>query len=238
MKKVFVFLYLIFILCCITSCFENSNEFKTDKYECYIHDTDKKEISIGNILERSEEGVIFVPYTINDYKVTKLGFHCYITEEMKNYWINRIYFPSSILEIRSPIYLSSENKYTIFFSSKPFKLLKLSNNPTQEKLEIYVPYEYYEDYIAINDPIRNCIRPANVNYYYNLNLENDIYYVDCYENNSLIEYMPPNPEKEGYTFDGWYKEAECINQWDFDSDFIYNTEEYHVTNLYAKWSTL
>lgn len=236
-KKSFIVSSILFLLCCVTSCFDNPNEFNTNKYECFIHDTEEKEISIGNILERNEDGVIFVPYIINEYKVTKLGFQGYITEEMKNYWINRIYFPSSIYEIRSPIYLSSENKYTIFFSSKPFKLSNLSNNPTQEKLEIYVPSKYYEEYININDFIRNCINPANVNYYYNLNLEeNDIYYIDYYESGSLIEFIPPNPEKEGYTFEGWFKEAECINQWDFNSDYINNTEENPVNNLYAKWS--
>lgn len=27
---------------------------------------------------------------------------------------------------------------------------------------------------------------------------------------------PPNPTKEGYIFDGWYKEPECVNEWNFE----------------------
>lgn len=60
---------------------------------------------------------------------------------------------------------------------------------------------------------------ANVSYMYNFeNAENEGYYwVDSYDN-SLITFIPPSPEREGYTFGGWYKESECINEWDFDVD--------------------
>jgi len=43
---------------------------------------------------------------------------------------------------------------------------------------------------------------------------------------------PTAPTKTGYTFTGWYKEPECINPWDFDSDTL--TAD---VNLYAKWTT-
>jgi len=42
---------------------------------------------------------------------------------------------------------------------------------------------------------------------------------------------PTAPTAEGFTFDGWYKEATCENEWDF--------ENYTVTDditLYAKWT--
>ncbi len=42
---------------------------------------------------------------------------------------------------------------------------------------------------------------------------------------------PSNPTKSGYTFSGWYKEAGCINAWNFESDIV--TEN---TTLYAKWT--
>lgn len=89
---------------------------------------------------------------------------------------------------------------------------------------------------------------------------NDGYYwVDNYDN-SLIEYIPPEPIREGYEFAGWYKEAECINKWDFSKDktsdlyrryyepdeddseeykkeyYEYiSTHTYVETKLYAKW---
>ena len=42
---------------------------------------------------------------------------------------------------------------------------------------------------------------------------------------------PPAPEKPGYTFDGWYKDAACKNVWDFETEEIIS----NVT-LYAKWN--
>jgi len=86
---------------------------------------------------------------------------------------------------------------------------------------------------------------ANVEY--NLNYDdNDIYFIDDYDN-ELISYIPQNPEREGYTFDGWYKESECINKWDFylniikekkwlnDNREYYKDQDYEKTTLYAKW---
>ena len=62
---------------------------------------------------------------------------------------------------------------------------------------------------------------------------------------SLIEFIPPEPQREGYTFGGWYKEKECINEWNFEVDItkeeiypstISRFEEYPGTYLYAKWN--
>ena len=41
---------------------------------------------------------------------------------------------------------------------------------------------------------------------------------------------PNKPEKEGYTFEGWYREADCINIWRFAIDTVVEN-----TTLYAKW---
>ena len=41
---------------------------------------------------------------------------------------------------------------------------------------------------------------------------------------------PEDPTKPGYTFDGWYTDAECTDEWDFDQDTV--SEE---MTLYPKW---
>lgn len=60
---------------------------------------------------------------------------------------------------------------------------------------------------------------ANVSYMLNYETaENDGYYwVDSYDK-CLIDFIPPKPTREGYKFAGWYKEAECLNKWDFETD--------------------
>lgn len=42
---------------------------------------------------------------------------------------------------------------------------------------------------------------------------------------------PTDPTATGYTFDGWFKEQACTNEWDFDNDTVNGN-----TTLYAKWT--
>ena len=66
--------------------------------------------------------------------------------------------------------------------------------------------------------------------------------MDSYDE-SLITFIPPQPEREGYKFGGWYKEHECINEWDFQNDITGKTisigdeyiDTYDGNYLYAKW---
>ena len=95
---------------------------------------------------------------------------------------------------------------------------------------------------------RDCYVMSNVSYFYNYETEenNGYYWIDDWDYGSKIEFIPPEPEREGYTFGGWYKEPECINKWDFETDVLpeerteinEDGEEevvYQETKLYAKW---
>ena len=42
---------------------------------------------------------------------------------------------------------------------------------------------------------------------------------------------PRYPEREGYTFEGWYKDKDYTNVWDFETDKVLKD-----TVLYAKWN--
>lgn len=44
---------------------------------------------------------------------------------------------------------------------------------------------------------------------------------------------PNNPEKTGYVFSGWYKEASCVNEWNFETETVLGD-----TTLYAKWTVV
>jgi uncharacterized repeat protein (TIGR02543 family) len=44
---------------------------------------------------------------------------------------------------------------------------------------------------------------------------------------------PLDPVKSGYAFDGWYKQSNYVEQWDFDADMIISD-----MTLYAKWIVL
>ncbi len=95
---------------------------------------------------------------------------------------------------------------------------------------------------------RDCYVMSNVSYFYNYETEENYgyYWIDDWNYGSKIEFIPPEPEREGYTFGGWYKEPECINKWNFETDVLpeerteineEGEEEvvYQETKLYAKW---
>lgn len=88
------------------------------------------------------------------------------------------------------------------------------------------------------------LRPANVAYMFNYAEapNNNYFFINNFEYGGKIEDTPYEPLREGYTFGGWYKEAECINAWDFEEDTLpveIKNEEgetvYQETKLYAKW---
>ena len=92
----------------------------------------------------------------------------------------------------------------------------------------------------------NKVTPANITYYvnYETDINNGIHWIDdvTYGKGGLIEFIPPNPIRNGYTFDGWYYETECINIWDFNADKlpaqVFDADEqivYQETKLFAKW---
>ena len=103
-------------------------------------------------------------------------------------------------------------------------------------MEMYVPAEKYELFknVLSEKYFRGSLLKANVSYLLNYG-ENNYYYVDNYENDEKIIYIPPIPKREGHVFDGWYKEIDCTNQWEFDNDALQITDEVQEIKLYAKW---
>ena len=84
---------------------------------------------------------------------------------------------------------------------------------------------YYTNLAYLNDltnAAQQIISRANVSYFYNYNIEENYgyYWIDDWDYGSKIEFIPPEPEREGYTFGGWYKEPECINECDFETDVL------------------
>lgn len=53
---------------------------------------------------------------------------------------------------------------------------------------------------------------------------------DTVANGSIIYNEPTSPSQEGFVFEGWYKDEEFENAWDFETDTVTSD-----TTLYAKW---
>ena len=84
---------------------------------------------------------------------------------------------------------------------------------------------------------------VNVIYYINDGTDDAFFVDDC--DDSKVNVIPPDPYRDGYTFMGWYKEKECVNEFDFENEIIpkkeYDEENNYIlkeTNIYAKWEGL
>ncbi len=151
----------------------------------------------------------------------------------KLFFVNPLKRESVIEEV-----LNLDNTYNVYWNIDNYFILANSS------CAIY-GYNYYSS--IDNDPYQHDSpnKIANVSYMYNYdNSENEGYYwVDSYDE-SIITFIPPIPQRDGYTFEGWYKEEQCLNKWDFESDItgkeiiisdkVHNS--YEGLYLYAKWS--
>ena len=89
------------------------------------------------------------------------------------------------------------------------------------------------------------ITKGNTSYMFNYEKSpnNDYFFINNFESDSLIDNTPYEPIREGYTFAGWYKEPSCEDIWNFEEDrlpkFEYDSDGYITnfveTKLYAKW---
>lgn len=236
---------LISLLGMFTQCMADHQERSLYDENFYYYVIDENNIAVGGLRTYPESGVVFFPEKFENYTVSRLGFSWGTTgttgsfaqlsneKDGKRIMIERCYFPHTIKEIKSP-YISYSNEHLkIFYCGEVVDLTGFDESSRGGN--IYVPTEKYELFKnTLSKYFSGNLLKANVSYYLNYD-ENNYYYIDYYENGEKIIYIPPIPQRDGYTFDGWFKEAECINQWDFETDTVQTSEEIEEVKLYAKW---
>ena len=252
MKKILILIILI-LMSFATACNKKDN-YKT--YGDFIYkvinknaegrdiDKDTKDQNVVDTYVRiyglSEEGkqkeIIVVPETIDGIKVKEIGRNAMWGSigmwESDN--LRRVYIPFPVIV------------WGVF-----------DKLPKKERVIVLEHEVIRGDRVYITSYYRNGTNPhgfgsdgiyANVSYMYNYDDSPNFgyYWIDDYDYGTKITYIPENPTREGYIFDGWYKEEECINKWDFDVDKLpeglyddeHNLYFYQETILYAKWVIL
>ena len=152
--------------------------------------------------------------------------------------LEKVYFSTSVYIVAGSFRNSSKFVKAVLINGGHINGL---NNVTMK----YYPHQTYIDKELAGHLHYAC---ANVSYFYNYDIEENYgyYWIDDWDYGSKIEFIPPEPERKGYTFGGWYKEPECINEWDFETDVLpeerteineEGEEEvvYQETKLYVKW---
>ena len=172
---------------------------------------------------------VFIPSHINGVKVVQFGYEASMVTHKYLQGVGKVFVPYTMKDL---------------FCTTPNSQYMLASNCVQNLLsgEYYVANIYYDEYLS---NIKKGIPLYKANVVYDINYLNEEYKyhsVDNYEYGSLIEIIPPIPERDGYTFDGWYKEPECINEWNFETDTLpelklddEGNEIFQETALYAKW---
>ncbi|MBR3571181.1 MAG: InlB B-repeat-containing protein [Mycoplasmataceae bacterium] len=232
MKKIFLSLFLLIFSLCLVGCRDETVKTYYDEYFTYS----KKEylndgtIYLTGLTEMGkEQEVLYIPSEYKGNKV-KLSNNSIISNLLiiESDKLKKIYIDEGITECGN---LSVVNNSV--------EIIILSSNVTSkpDRGQVYVTSEVYE---KINSKF---IMPANISFRWNYEgaPNNGYFWIDDY-NNELINYIPIEPVRDGYVFDGWYKESTCINKWDFSVDVIpekeYNSDYEYIfyeTVLYAKW---
>lgn len=258
MKKKLLLMVSLWALGTLTSCTEGKLREYEDVYFKFavkrFEDGSVEGYLTGFTELGLEQKYLILPNTLNNISIKGFGYKYNKSFGWGNYYVGWETLVSTNLE---RLYINNDNKNEDWISDYGYGRLPNCHNvfwKSIESLQIIIPSRKkficgYNLYLKRRNDMYEHGILANISYMYNYEgAENEGYYwVDSYDN-SLIEFIPPVPQREGYTFEGWYKEKECINAWDFSSDitkeeirptsFNEFKEEYPGTYLYTKWNLI
>ena len=256
-KKCWIFcilLLLVFIFtlsACVVDGYDSTTTYNGMRFMFFPHKTENNEkdyyYAAGELIDKNVENY-FIPMLVNDLPVRAFGWDGFASEiamNLKDFALQKLYFPGTIIEQYKSEYISYVYKdIQIFYCGEVINLFDIFPNVHSSYMVDY--YVSAEKYCQFENTFNLypygptcCSRINRANISYRLNSEDmcEYYYVDNIEAGNKIENIPPEPTRKGYTFGGWYTEKECINIWDFDNiPTVSDNEETFVEfTLYAKW---
>ena len=229
----------------------------TDGYLEYVI-RESKGIEYVAIVGIAEEGkqqkVLVIPPYIKGMPVKRIGLPInvgFMHTVVDSGVLEKIFIPAGL---EGPIGLGRSLKTVVFCNTYTFEYIG-SYDDEPCTLVSYLQYEkrlrgMENDNFIDDEDIEDFKKKARIaNIEFLLNYDEglmDIFWIDYEPANSLITKWFEGyytPEREGYTFAGWYKEPECINEWNFETDrtpaevIDEETGEpvLQITRLYANW---
>lgn len=236
LKKLPILFTAVFVLCTI---FFAGCERKVKLYESgyYVYElyTDKTTgETVAYIADLTETGklqeTLIIPAYLDGYKVTQLNYKygLGVGGKFESENLNRIYITTDITSPQAAFQNCPNLEKVILMCDDAY----IMNAPDTKYMK------------ALGGTVSSDFS-ANISYmlnYYETEAE-DSFWADDYDYGEKIKYLPPEPERAGFLFDGWYKEPECINEWNFENDTLpesrydeNNDLIYQETKLYAKWA--
>ena len=258
MKRILCLIIMLISLLGLTSCDTYFLQVESGYFK-YKTDGDTGYARIvGLTKEGQQQKTIVIPTMIDGHKVTTIGYpsdtigggvewKC----DFKSDNLENIYYPDGIyLGGDIPFYKHLPNIKNVYWGEiSQNALMKFTRYKSYlDRIKVYVNSMcYYQNSFDENKILSDgtvidysYITIANVVYYLNDNTENTFFVDDC--DGTKVNVIPPTPIRKGYKFNGWYKEKECINKWDFENDIIpkkeYDDEGNYIfkeTSIYASW---
>ena len=242
--SIIILITVIFSTVSLVGCGDrNIVDFEDEYFQYYTIDSfDFKAVGISGLTEEGKkQEILVIPSIINGYYVIRIGRDfspLYDVEGIKSNVLKKIFIPKSCSDIRTSLYCEELNCIILLGEEIHDKLLNnkqfFSENVFIEQGLDKWDYKYFR---------------ANIEFRLNYKEgKEDIFWLDNEPADSLITKWYEgyySPEREGYSFAGWYKETECINAWNFETDKTpteildeeTNEPILQITKLYAKWET-
>ena len=204
---------------------------------------DHPHVAIWDLTETGKEKeILIIPKTINGYEVRHLGlesFPIWVTYqlgEIRSVNVRRIY-------LLKPVECFADLSFFHYFYSNEDGE-KHSITPNLERIIFnYITDggEYGGGYVTYDKFLNSnkIIERENVSYWIG---EEKPYWIDDFEYGEKITYIPEEPKRDGFEFVGWFKEEDCLNEWNFETDTLPKAQKmedgedfYAETKLYANW---
>ncbi len=250
--KVPLLLCCLIMLCSMSGCFSILGKLpeydgKYFRYAVRTENEVKKGYLIGLTELGTEQTELILPQEIDDVPIIGIGYKRKSALTSSGWLgsdnLKKLYIPFSLQDWEMQDYKAHfKNAYIIRLYDMEYNFDDAGN---------IISYPVYKQIInqdiSYSPSNQRKTLLANVSYMYNYEFaeNNGYYWVDSYDNET-ISFIPPEPERSGYAFGGWYKEPECVNAWDFETDKTGEEIELRsdnfdgydandITFLYAKW---
>lgn len=224
---------------CIVGCVNREVEIDGVTYE--LHNLDgEKFYYIGHISSTGDNSPLYIPDEINGIPVTGLGHSAF----MMGYYIKisgveKVYFPWSISYSPQGNITYVKENFSVKYVISPSTTTLIDDH----SLRIFVVAKPLFDQYEATSGVKNNIIPANVAYMFNYQDEPNegYFFVDLLETSGIIIEPPYLPKRDGYVFEGWYRDENCTKKWNFKTDTLTidfdenGNRIYEEFRLYAKW---
>jgi len=190
-----------------------------------------KYIAIVGLTEEGEKKkTLVIPEKIEGMDVILIGMSGLAWSEDLGGTYEKIYLPKTLQRERNSISFATSKVFLVNLPNEEF--FKSISGVMYVSNVDYVTFCNYAKSVKEDYDIET-FRIANLTYI----VDGNVYWIDDYDEGEQIVF-PEEPKKEGFTFEGWYKEPELINKWNVEEDVYTKDESLNTVNLYAKFEII